>query len=182
MRVSNDEKERSRARIVSAAGNLFRRFGVQGASLGDIMNEAGMTHGGFYRHFADKDALVAAALQDAFDRFAKPLTDGPESGAARDAFRQLYLSVDHLATPGQGCPAAALGPDIARASEPVRAAFRDGLNRMIEGLMRARHGEADPKTHAIRDLAMLVGAMVLARAAGGGMANDILAACATPPD
>jgi TetR/AcrR family transcriptional repressor of nem operon len=182
MRVSTEEKERSRARILAAAGRLFRENGVQGASVADIMREAGMTHGGFYRHFADKDALLAASLSEAFESFAEPLDDASVDHAVAVAeFRARYLSTDHLATPGQGCPAATLGPDIARTDTAVRAAFSHGVNRVIEGLARGNGPAKASRADAIRDLAMLVGAMVLARGATDPLAAEILNACESPP-
>lgn len=183
MRVSNEEKDRSRQRILTAAGRLLREKGVPGASVGDIMAAAGMTHGGFYRHFADKDALLAAALTQAFESFTRPLSDSAvaDAAAAVDAFRALYLSADHLATPGEGCPAAALGPDIARSGDSVRKVFSEGVSRMAEGLARGKSLKGKPRTDALRDLAMMVGAMVLARGADGTLATEILQACAVPP-
>lgn len=183
MRVSTEEKDRSRKRILTAAGRLFRENGVQGASVGDIMAAAGMTHGGFYRHFADKDALLAAALTQAFEGFTRPLSDSAvaDAAAAIDAFRALYLSTDHLATPGEGCPAAALGPDIARCGDDVRKAFSDGVSRMAEELARGKSLKDNAQNDAWRDLAMMVGAMVLARGAGETLAAEILQACAVPP-
>lgn len=181
MRVSDEEKERSRARILAAAGRLFRERGVEGASVGDIMREAGMTHGGFYRHFADKDALLAAAITDAFTSFARPLLDAPDAAEARaaaEAFRKLYLSPTHRANPGQGCPAAALGPDIARAEPAVRAAFSDGVAQVVAGLARGQGTDLPTREAALRDLATMVGAMVLARAVDDDLGSEILAACA----
>jgi TetR/AcrR family transcriptional repressor of nem operon len=180
MRVSSEEKARSRERILTAAGRLFRERGVQGTSVGEIMAAAGMTHGGFYRHFADKDALLAAALTQAFERFAEPLSADSDAATAVEAFRALYLSNDHLATPGEGCPAVALGPDIARSDVTVRKAFSAGVSRMIAGLSRGKTGAADPRTDALRDLSMMVGALVLARAADGALATELLHACAAP--
>jgi TetR/AcrR family transcriptional repressor of nem operon len=180
MRVSNEEKEKSRARILAAAGRLFRERGIEGASVGDIMREAGMTHGGFYRHFADKDALLAAALTDAFADFAKPLLDAPdgETGSAIEAFRRVYLSQMHRENPGQGCPAAALGPDIARTDPAVRAAFSEGVDQVVAGLSKGRGAGATARTAALRDLSMMVGAIVLARAASDDLAAEVLEACA----
>lgn len=181
MRVSQEEKERSRSRIVTAAARLFRERGVQGASVGDIMSEAGLTHGGFYRHFPDKDALLAEALTAAFDRFTSPLLDGSDPVRDAAAFRALYLSDDHRGATGQGCPAAALGPDIARSGDAVRQAFSGGIDTLVAGLARGKEMHAQPRTDAMRDLAMMVGAMVLARGAGGTLADEILTACAAPP-
>jgi TetR/AcrR family transcriptional repressor of nem operon len=180
MRVSNEEKERSRARILTAAGRLFRERGVEGASVGDIMREAGMTHGGFYRHFADKEALLAAALTDAFASFAQPLAvaSETEASAAADAFRARYLSQPHRAHPGQGCPAAALGPDIARSDPAIRAAFSEGVEHVLTGLAKGHGADTTARTTALRDLSMMVGAMVLARATTDDLAAEILDACA----
>lgn len=179
MRVSNDEKERSRARILAAAGRLFRERGVDGASVGDIMREAGMTHGGFYRHFADKDALLAATLTDSFAAFAQPLLSAPETdaAAAADAFRARYLSQTHRAHPGQGCPAAALAPDIARSDTAVREAFTGGLDRVVSGLAKGQGADTTARAEALRDLSMMVGAIVLARATNDHLAAEILEAC-----
>lgn len=166
MRMSAEAKDQSRARIVPAAARMFRERGIEGASLGDIMGAAGMTHGGFYRHFDGKDDLMAAALAEAFTAFAQ--------GAAADpqVFCNRYLSADHIASPGNGCPAAALGPEVARASVPVRSAFAEGLEQVISGLS-AKTGNRDA---ALRTLSMMLGAVVLARATGGDLAQEILAA------
>jgi TetR/AcrR family transcriptional regulator, transcriptional repressor for nem operon len=180
MRVSNAEKERSRERIITAASRLFRAGGVEGASVGDVMRAAGMTHGGFYRHFEDKEALLAAALTAAFEEFARPLLEGPaaEAAAARNEFRTHYLSEEHRADPAAGCPAAALGPEVARARPEVRAAFSRGVERVAEGLARGRATSGEGGREALRDLATLVGAIVLARAVDDELARAILGACA----
>lgn len=183
MRVSSEEKERSRDRILAAAGRLMRENGIAGSSVGDIMKAAGMTHGGFYRHFASKDDLLAASLTAAFDAFARPLLDAPGDRAqdAAKLFRTRYLSADHRASPGVGCPAAALGSEISRSNKAVQDAFRDGVDRIAEGLARSRPQGRAARNDALRDLAMMVGAMVLARAAGDPLASELLEACADPP-
>jgi TetR/AcrR family transcriptional repressor of nem operon len=178
MRVSNEEKERSRQRILAAAGRLFRERGIEGASVGDIMGAAGMTHGGFYRHFAGKEDLLAAAISEAFAAFARPLAEAP-SGEAAQAFRDRYLSQAHRAAPGEGCPAAALGADVARASPALRAAFGAGVAQVAGGL--AGDGGTEARQGALRDLSLMVGAMVLARACPDDLAAEILAACAARP-
>ena len=76
MRVSRAEKDRSHARIVASASQLFRERGLEGASVGDVMKEAGLTHGGFYKHFDSKDALVESAIGDAFAGFVRMLEVG----------------------------------------------------------------------------------------------------------
>ncbi len=177
MRVSQAEKEKSHARIVASASRLLRERGLEGASVDEVMKAAGMTHGGFYKHFESKEALVEAAIGAAFATFAEPLERGePERAAA--AYRALYLSDDHKNHPGLGCPVASVGPDIGRAQERLKSAFGTGVRRMVAALARVRRGSAQEKeAAAFRELSMLVGAMVIARASDPATARDVLAAC-----
>ena len=190
MRVSREEKARSHARIVAAAARLVRERGIENAGVADVMREAGLTHGGFYRHFDDKDALVAAALELAFDEIlarlgAPPADDAPANGAAaNDAaqagadFRAFYLSEGHLERPGLGCPVAALGGEVARGPAALRTAFGAGVRRMIAALARGTPGTTpDARARASRELAMLVGALMIARASDPVTAREVLAAC-----
>ncbi len=191
MRVSQAEKDRSHQRIVAAASRLIRERGLEGASVAQVMTEAGLTHGGFYRHFETKDALLAEALRAAFAESSRRLTPGERDGQPssappkRDAddFPALYLSRAHLDHPGVGCPVAALGTDIGRASDALKAVFGAGVRRMVSALaQRPRTGGAarrplSTRKQAIRDLAMLVGALVIARASDPDTASEILEAC-----
>lgn len=181
MRVSKEEKEKSRDRIVTAAAGLFRERGIEGASVGDIMAAAGMTHGGFYRHFADKEALIAAALTAAFEEFAQPLFD-PDNDADRASqqFRDRYLSSEHRSHPGDGCPIAALGPDVARNGDAARSAVTLGVDRIVEGLSRSAGPGQSGREEALRHLATMVGAIVLARAVDEQTGLEIIEACRRP--
>jgi TetR/AcrR family transcriptional repressor of nem operon len=168
-------------RIVEGAARLMRERGVRSTSVADAMNEAGMTHGGFYRHFKTKDDLVVEALRSAFDDFARPLElrqqiESPQAVAAE--YRALYLSPEHVANPGYGCPMPALGSDLAREADPVKAEFAVGLRRVVAALSAAGEGPPEKRhTDALREIAMLVGAVVLARAGGAPMASEVLQAC-----
>lgn len=179
MRASNEEKGRSRIRILEAAARLLRERGLEGASVGEIMREAGMTHGGFYRHFESKDALLSAALSQAFATFAQPMLDasGDDAHMASMTFSRRYLSADHLVAPGEGCPAAALGPEIARANPEVQTAFRDGVERILEGLARGTASDGSAREDALCALSMMLGAVILARGAGEPLAAEVLKAC-----
>lgn len=183
MRVSKDEKAKSRDRIVAAAARMFRERGIEGASVGDIMAAAGMTHGGFYRHFSDKEALIGAALTAAFEEFTQPLfaSDADAAGASQQ-FRARYLSDEHRGHPGEGCPVAALGPDIARNGEIARSSVTAGVGRIIEGLSRPNRISRHPRDEAIRDLATMLGAIVLARSVDAEMAEEIIEACRLSAD
>ena len=177
MRMSQADKEKSHARIVAAASRLMRERGLDGASVDDVMKAAGLTHGGFYKHFDSKEALIEAAIGAAFAGFAEPLERGePRSAVA--AYRDLYLSDGHKNHPGIGCPVAALGPDIGRAPERLKSAFGAGVRRIVAALGRARKGSAQEReTAAFREAAMLVGAMVIARASDPATARAVLDAC-----
>ena len=181
MRVTQHEMDASHARIVEGASRLMRERGVRSTSVADAMNEAGLTHGGFYRHFKTKDDLVVEALRSAFDDFAKPLELRqqlePAAAVAAD-YKALYLSPEHVAHPGFGCPMPALGSDMARESESVRQAFASGVSRVVTALAAAAEGsDAQRQAAALREVATLVGAVVLARACGGTFSAELLQAC-----
>ncbi len=181
MRVSQQEKDRTHERIVSSAARLLRERGIEGASVADVMTDAGLTHGGFYRHFDSKDALVAAALESAFGEIERILVahvEGPELDKAADSFQQLYLSDEHVGSREFGCPAVALGGDVARGSAALKAQFGAGVSRMISKLAKALTGTpAARRKAAARRLAMMAGAVMIARASDPVTAHEVLVAC-----
>jgi len=174
--MSRAATERSRARIIDEAGKMVRARGVEGASVADVMQAAGMTHGGFYKHFESKDELLAQAaaaafaeVQGRFDRRAA--SKGAE--AARSAYVAEYLSAKHIAHPELGCPVAAFGADAGRRPEALARAFSEGVGALIERMA----GEGGSRSEAIGKLLVLVGAVVAARAVGEGpLRKEILAA------
>lgn len=181
MRVSQAEMDKGHARIVEGAARLFRERGIEKTSVSDVMAEAGFTQGGFYRHFKNKDAIVIAALQTAFDHIASSIegkTESTEPPAAVEAFRGRYLSKQHLDSPGKGCPIAALGCDVARGSDGLRIAFGAGVSRITAALARGKHGSAqERRIKATQELAMMAGAIMIARACDPETARQVLAAC-----
>lgn len=181
MRVSQEEMDKSHKRIVDGAARLVRERGIESASVADVMREAGLTHGGFYRHFKTKEALAAAALQAAFEQLTSALEarfDKYEPEAAAAGYRADYLSSLHVENPGIGCPIAALGGDVARGSDALKIAFGAGVDRLIATLAKGMTGSADEqRAAAARELAMLVGAVVIARASDPETARAVLAAC-----
>jgi len=177
MRMSQEEKEESHARIVASASRLVRERGLEGASVGEVMKAAGMTHGGFYKHFESKEALVEAAIDAAFAEFVEALERG-EPDQAVAAYRALYLSNDHKNHPGLGCPVATVGQEIGRTQDRLKSAFGAGVRRIVAALARAMKGSAKAKeAAAFREFSMLVGAMVIARASDPETARNVLAAC-----
>jgi TetR/AcrR family transcriptional regulator, transcriptional repressor for nem operon len=175
-RASRADAERHRGEIVDAASRLFRERGVGEVSVPEVMAAAGLTHGGFYRHFPSKDALAGTAVEAAFAGQAERVRElsaehGGDPAATRAAFVERYLGSAHRDAPGQGCPNAALATEIGRA-EPgsaLRAAYGEAARSYVATLAELT-GTDEPTTLA--DLATLVGAMVLARASAGDPLSD----------
>jgi TetR/AcrR family transcriptional repressor of nem operon len=168
MRKTKEATAESRQRILAEAARLYRQKGFDGVGVADIMEAAGMTHGGFYRHFPSKEVLIAEAMAKVFAERAATL-EGDDSGNARDLVRsyvETYLSAGHVAHPELGCPMAAVGSETIHVGGHVAHAFRDGTERMLASLSEALEGEGDGRAAALRLLAVMVGAVVVARASG----------------
>ncbi len=181
MRKNKEETAESRRRILKEAARLYREKGFSGVGVTDIMEAAGMTHGGFYRHFPSKEALIAEAMAEAFTDRASPLA--PDHGeAGSDLLRNyidLYLSKDHLDHPAAGCPVAAVGSEAAHIGGDVSRVFHDGVARTIDRVAEALGGaKEESRPEALRLLATLVGAIVIARAVGNhsDIRDDVLKA------
>ena len=179
-RVSREKTGRNRIAIEAASSRLFREQGINGVSVSDLMAAAGLTHGGFYGHFASKDALVAIACARAFESSAaawkKRSRKNPDRDAAWADIVVGYLSARSRNASGAGCPLAALAVDVARepADKPVRQAYLAGLNDLLEisvGLQRSGDAQQD-RGHALAQLSTMVGALVLARATQGDPVSD----------
>jgi TetR/AcrR family transcriptional regulator, transcriptional repressor for nem operon len=182
-RASRDEAQRHRNEILTAASKLARAHGADKVSVPQAMKAAGMTHGGFYRHFASKEDLIAQACTAAFAerRAAMDALVEQDKDAARDAFLANYLSPVHRDNPDLGCAAAALAMDAAHA-EPhdlLRGAYTEGLRDLVEGMatLAPTPGAAEDEDRALVELAAIVGAVLIARATAGNEVSDrILAA------
>lgn len=169
-----NRKEETRRRIVDAASRLFIEKGVDRVGVDEIMRECGLTHGGFYVHFENKDALISEACASALENTAK-LWEGLAARLADDelwdAFLRAYQAGDRDANPA--CPAAILGPDVSRRPPEVQAAYVAKLKRLID--LVAEDAGSD-RSHAILSFAALVGATTLASSVGeeSPLAADIL--------
>jgi TetR/AcrR family transcriptional repressor of nem operon len=178
MRVSREKAAENRERIIETASALFRAKGFGGIGVADIMKAADLTHGGFYGHFDSKDDLVAEASRCAMARAAtnwgNVVASAPDEPLA--ALLRHYLSPRHRDEPEKGCAFAALSADAARSSKPVRNAFADGLEALIEILAQSVPGrsKAARRRKAVAAMAELVGALMLARAVRGTPLSDEL--------
>ena len=181
MRVSREKSAETRERILDVAATLFREKGFDGIGLADIMKAAGLTHGGFYKHFGSKDDLEAQATGLALETTAADWRRLIEHAAARSlsALTDEYLSSRHRDDPGKGCALAALGADVARQGERVRSAFTTGLEPFLQLLSNAIPGrsKAVRRRKAIATMAELIGTLILARAVDDpALSDEILAA------
>lgn len=181
MRMSREAMAGHHQKIVAVAARMLRERGIKGTSVADLMQAAGLTHGGFYRHFESKDALVAEAVQSIHDVLVKRLetkADKTSEAEAVEDYVMKYLTRDHVTKPALGCPMAAFGVEAARETAEVRRAFANGTQRMIDKLSAGFSGTpSQRRSKAIQMFASLVGTVVIARAVGdGALSEEVLAA------
>jgi TetR/AcrR family transcriptional repressor of nem operon len=160
MRYPDGHNETMRTRIVEAASRALRRDGIDAVSIPKLMKLVGLTHGGFYVHFRDRDELVAEAV-------AHTATDSAISSdaPAAEAFAR-YLSQEHVRHPERGCVIAALGIEGSRQRGPVRRAFAEAATSFLQGVERRLHpksGNGTLSDEALATASRIVGAVVLAR-------------------
>jgi TetR/AcrR family transcriptional regulator, transcriptional repressor for nem operon len=172
-RVSRERAAENRSKVVAAASSLFRRKGLDGVGIDELMAEAGLTRGGFYGQFGSKDALAGEACAHAFDSAERVWS---AVGGADPIGRLHRLAAFYFAPkpPGYDCPMATMAGDAARVATdgPVRRAFTAGLRR----LTRVFAGE-QPDDRALAVMAAMVGAAVLRRASDDpALADSIEAA------
>jgi TetR/AcrR family transcriptional repressor of nem operon len=163
MRYPDGHKAETRERIVRAAAGALRRVGVAGVSIPELMRKAGLTHGGFYGYFRDRDALVAEAIAAGASETAQAVF-ADELSLAESLGR--YLSPRHVAHPEHGCVVAALGSEGFHQPRAVRRAFAEvahGLLALVDKKVHPGATTRTPSDDALRIAASMVGAVVLAR-------------------
>lgn len=180
MEIAPNRKALTHERILDTAARVIRRAGFQGVGVADIMKEAGLTHGGFYAHFASRDALLAEALAHAGRQSAERIAKGKATREARGAspFRALvegYLSERHLSGTENGCAVAALASEMPRQSPDVRAAAAQRVRGLIE-LVKASLPNGVDVAQAPAIASQMVGALQLARTLGDNAEGKALLA------
>jgi TetR/AcrR family transcriptional regulator, transcriptional repressor for nem operon len=162
---SREEKEKSHRQIVEIAARKMRESGTDGPGVAEIMGAAGLTHGGFYKHFDSRDDLVAEAVEAAIAEGEAGYREvTAEAEDPLGAFVDWYLSPSHRDDPGSGCAVVALGADAARGDERVRAAYRGQVERYIAHVEEILGGGEDAHRRAIAAVTSMVGALLIARA------------------
>jgi TetR/AcrR family transcriptional regulator, transcriptional repressor for nem operon len=184
MKVSREQAAENRERIVQVAAKLFRERGFDGIGVADLMKAAGLTHGGFYGHFASKEDLAAEAsgraLEELSQYWSTVIEKAPDEAFSKIVIR--YLSEGHRDAPGRGCLVAALGSDVGRQARPVRRVVTAGIEAFIGQLMQLVPGKskAARRRQALTDFAAMVGAVTIARAADDpALSKEVLDAVAS---
>src|SRR5271170_2772633 len=184
MKVSRIQAAENHERILDIATRLFRERGIDGIGVADLMEAAGLTHGGFYGHFESKEDLVVQACARAVSRMRQNWTTvvDQSTGDPLEALAATYLTPKHRDGAGRGCPMAALGPEIARQGPAVRRAFTDELRPFLEYLSGIVQGSSSGvrRQKALAAYASMVGALVISRTVDDiPLSNEILAAVAS---
>lgn len=162
-------KQETRERIIRGARRLFNRKGFAEVTIEEIMAEAGLTRGGFYRHFTTKDELYSEALRQFICRnppedWQRKHVDPCAQGATlARMIMDAYLSQDHLQDRDGSCPTAGLASDVSRSSARVKRAFREVVEMMLT-VFAANLCGPDARERALALISLCVGAMVVARA------------------
>jgi len=185
MGYSKAQKSRTHKRIVSIASRRFREKGLAGFGIAELMKEAGLTVGGFYKHFDSRDDLVAEAVSSAFGGWERRV-DASKSGGPPLSYEKLideYLSEAHRDNPGTGCAFSALAPEIARSDKRTRALTSEQVRsdiQLLAGLL-PKKDKSGARSKAILTFSALVGAMSLARSVSDdALSREILVTVAKP--
>ncbi|WP_082146290.1 MULTISPECIES: TetR/AcrR family transcriptional regulator [Burkholderia cepacia complex] len=178
-RTAPGRKELTHQRIVEAAARAIRRSGYGGTGVADIMKEVGLTHGGFYAHFASREAMLAEAADragaEALAASASIAACSPPEQALASLVR-AYLSKEHVENPELGCPVVALGSEMPRQAPEVRRVSTRRIKEMIDLVARQSPDWGQPGAHetALVTVATMVGAILLARAVDDPKLSDAL--------
>jgi TetR/AcrR family transcriptional regulator, transcriptional repressor for nem operon len=179
MGYSKAQKARTHNRIVAIASRRFREKGLAGFGIAKLMKEAGLTVGGFYKHFDSRDDLMAEAVNSAFGGWQRR-ADAAKSSGPPVSYEMLiddYLDQAHRDNPGTGCAFSALAPEIARSDKRTRALTSEQVRKDLELIAALLPGQDKraARSRAILTFSALVGAMSLARAVSDdALSHEIL--------
>ncbi len=178
---SQADKLRSHERIVEIAAKRLRERGLEGIGVAELMKEAGLTIGGFYKHFDSRDDLVAEAIGSTFGTLQAQIEAGQESGKPLTFAKVIddYLRPEHRDDPGSGCPFGALAADLARSDDKTRAIATAAIRQVIEQMAGLVDGGAPERTEpdgarerAITAYCAMIGAISLSRIVNDAALSD----------
>jgi TetR/AcrR family transcriptional repressor of nem operon len=165
---SRAEKAKTHKRIVSIASKKFREEGLAGVGIAELMKEAGLTVGGFYKHFDSRNDLVAEAVNSAFGGWQRRLDAAKSRGLSVSLAKLIddYLNEAHRDNPGTGCAFSALAPEIARSDKRTRTFASEQVAKDIQSIaeLLSEKDKRAARSKAVLIFSSLVGAISLARA------------------
>ena len=168
MRYRPEHKVEIHRKIVKDASRRVRTEGITGAAVSAVMRDAGLTHGGFYKHFGSKDELLMESLSEAFQDIADRLAHTAEQSQPDTAWKAIvktYLSLEFCDHIEYGCPLPALAPELARADRAMKPRIFEELkkyrNRMLPFMPGQRTADKEGAFFSI--FSTMVGAIEIAR-------------------
>jgi TetR/AcrR family transcriptional regulator, transcriptional repressor for nem operon len=168
MRYEPDHKARIHRRIVRNASRQLRAKGLNGPAVTTLMKAAGLTHGGFYRHFGSRDDLVVEAVEESLQELRDRLIAAAkqaEPGESWKAMVRSYLSLERCDRPDEGCPIAALAPDMARTPPALKQRIAAAILKLRQGLLPFMPGRSAEEKAAnfLALFSSMVGTIAIAR-------------------
>ncbi len=167
MRYSKEHKAETRERILDTAAPLFRRHGLDGTSVDELMAAAGLTRGGFYAHFKSKEAL-AIEIMARDTGLVRMMKDRPGQSPAELSRQALGILADYMAPENrqevaEGCPLVSMPVDVARGPRPLRRGYAKRFLELVRQLRRGMTGRRDAEADAIAASVLAVGGVLFAR-------------------
>jgi len=168
MRYDADHKARTHQRIVRNASRQLRAKGLNGPAVATLMKAAGLTHGGFYKHFGSRDDLVAEGIEEALLELRDVLLKAAEQEVRGEGWKGMvrsYLSVERCDRADEGCPIAALAPDMARTRPALKRRIAGAILKFREAVLPFMPGRSAEEKGAnfLAIFTSMVGAIAIAR-------------------
>jgi len=182
MRVNRETAQKNRQNVVRTASEQFRSHGYDGIGIASLMKAAGMTQGGFYKQFENKEALeceaTELALNDNFELWSKTIAEQSDPVGALKAW---YLSPQHVCAVGKGCAYATLAAEASRQRPALQQVFNKAVGQQIDSLAEAMGESPDSRAEAIQVMSQMIGALILARSVSDeDLQKEILASAKKP--
>ena len=168
MRYRPEHKVETHQKIVKDASRRIRAEGITGTAVSAVMRDAGLTHGGFYKHFGSKDELFMESLSEAFQEIADCLAHAAEQSKPETAWKAIvktYLSLEYCDHVEYGCPLTALAPELARVDKTMKPQIFEELKKYRSRMLPFMPGQrtADKERAFFSIFSTMVGATEIAR-------------------
>lgn len=168
MRYRPEHKTETHRKIVKDASERVRREGLNGAAVAAVMRDAGLTHGGFYKHFRSKHDLLLQSLRESFAEVVALLEKAAKQAPPQSAWKAIvktYLTAEHCNHPERGCPVAALGSELSRAGKDMKGQILAEITNYKDRMLPFMPGKraVDKEGAFMLIFSTMVGAVEIAR-------------------